>query len=375
MAATDPITRDCHRVSTRLLRLLWVGLATLVLLPWAAFADEPADDEFAEDAPPPEKQVTLVGSPVYLWVWNSQFDAVTARKELDAILRQKIAIVNEVCRLSSGQKQKLRLAGRGDIRFFFDRVEEIDRQFQRVKNDPDMVKGLIEEAQSLRRHITPRLVEDGSRFIKALKSLLTAEQLAKYRSFEGLFGAGGLVQLRQLGADEGLEIVLSQIGDDELKHLRELPGLHELRLLSTQVADAGLVHLTGLTDLRALYLDNSTHVTHEGLAHLKGLTDLRQLSLRSTAVSDAGLAHLNQMTSLQGLALGGTQVTDAGLVHLKGLTSLRVLGLNNTQVTDAGLSHLKGLAGLEHLSLENTQVTDAGVAELKRALPGLTVYR
>jgi hypothetical protein len=366
----SPLTSKPRRSSFR--RPLWSATAAIVLLA-QAFADEPGIEESAENATPPEQQLQLEGSNLYRWIFGDSADAVIARKQLDWILRQKIAMVDQVCRLTSAQKQKLHLAGRGDIRSFFDRLEELTTQFQLVKFDPDKVNILTQEAQSLNRHLTPRLFGDSSKFAKVLKTLLTAEQFAKYQPFEGLFGACGEIHL-QRGTDEQLEIILGGIGDEELKYLGGLPRLQELRISSSQVTDAGLVHLTGLSSLRGLVLDG-TSVRDEGLAHLKRLTSLLQLSLMNTPVTDAGLTHLNKMTTLQGLGLGGTHVTDAGLVQLTGLTDLRVLVLNNTRVTDAGMSHLKALTRLDYLSLAKTRVTDRGIAELKQSLPGLTIYK
>jgi hypothetical protein len=280
-------------------------------------------------------------------------------------------VVDQVCRLTEAQKQKLCLAGRGDVRSFFDHLDELATQYQLARNDVEKVKRLTQEAQSLSRHLASRVFGDSSKFAKVLKALLTVEQMARYQPFEGLLGACEELHL-QRDADEQFEITLGRIGDDELAHLEGLPGLVDLRILSHQVTDAGLVHLKELTGLRALILDN-TAMKGEGLAHVKGLASLQQLSLMNTHVTDAGLRHLNTMTSLQGLGLSGTDGTDAGLVHLAELTGLQVLVLNNTRVTDAGLSHLKGLTGLNRLSLVNTKVTDGGVAELKRSLPRLTI--
>jgi Leucine-rich repeat (LRR) protein len=310
-------------------------------------------------------------------VFGEGADRAAGHQQLDTLLRQKIAILDQVCGLTETQKQKLKLAGHGDTKRLFDRVEEIGARIQPVRNDREQVYKLLDEAHSLRHDfIRPGLSIDGSLFIKSLDRLLTADQAVKYAPLRALVRAGALVRIRRGGTTEMLEINLAgtESVDDELAHLRALPGLHILVLDRSQVTDEGLAHLAGMTSLHTLVL-NQTHVTDNGLAELKGLTGLRDLALDETRVTDAGLAHLTALTALQHVDLKHTQISDAGLVHLKSLTRLEWLVLDNTEVTDAGLAHLKRLTSLQALLLRRTNVTESGIAELKRALPRLAVHK
>jgi len=402
MSAADPITPERRRFSLRLPRPRWIGAVTVALVLVGAVAATPADEEIPENAPLPRPQVKVADSNVYRWVFGDGSDRVTARKQLDTLLEQKVRAVDLICQLTENQKLQLQLAGQGDAKRLIGRVEDIERRFQRDKDDPDEVKALIGEARLLKLGIIePGLSNGRLLFVKILEQSLTADQRASYEPLRLVFRVGGVIQARKREAGDFLRIFLSdtafaddglanlkgltnieslaldgtQVTDAGLTHLKGLTALHTLVLTRTRVTDAGLAHLKELnTRLQAIWLD-STQVSDTGLVHLKGLTGLNALVLASTQVTDAGLAHLKGLTKLKQLSVDNTQVTDAGLVHLKGLTSLSKLYLANTRVTDVGLTHLKELTSLEWLDLDNTDVTDAGVAELKSALPELTINR
>lgn len=397
--ATERITPEPRRFSIRLPRQLWLGVVIAMFPLPAAFADDPADENSDMNAPLLERQVRITAE-----VAKARHRYAGAIKLLDPVaadtcLRQKIAIVDQLCALTDAQKQKLRLVGRGDIKRLSARVEEIGTQFRLVENDADKIDELHEQALQLRRGLVV-LSNDESLFVKVLEKLLTAEQTAKYQPLRDVFHVGGRAVMNYRGSGEGLAIVLNgtafadggfvqlndlpnlrslsltgtKVTDAGLSHLKGLTSLEHLDLGDTQVTDAGLAHIEGLTKLETLGLEN-THVTDAGLARLKELTGLRDLTLVKTRVTDAGLVHLKGLTNLERLRLDGTPVTDGGMVHLKRLNKLRQIVLDNTRVTDAGLEFLKGLTSLEELVLTSTQVTDAGVAELKQAFPGLRIYR
>src|SRR5262249_49011015 len=50
-------------------------------------------------------------------------DFAAARRELHLFLRERIAETDLICGLSERQKQKLQLAGRGDLKRLFDRID------------------------------------------------------------------------------------------------------------------------------------------------------------------------------------------------------------------------------------------------------------
>jgi hypothetical protein len=288
---------------------------------------------------------------------------------LDSQLRYKIDSVNRVTRLTSSQRQKLDLAGRGDIKHFIDLVEEERRQFEPVGDDelgPEVVKELARTARRLKAKLNSELFNEGSLFDRVLSRSLTGDQNERSAAVHEIATAGGQISLRKSGADEVEEVVLSatDFADVGLTHLRALKDLKVLALDATAITDAGLAHLAGLSKLEVLDLSH-TGITDSGLANLKGLTGLRTIYLRKAQVTDAGLVHLQGLENLEVVDLVGTQVTDAGLAHLKGLKRLKHLDLSGIRVTDAGLANLIGLTKLQRLFLDDTQVTDAGMAHLR----------
>lgn len=352
-------------------------MAALVLAVSPSTAADPADDELVDEAPLFETQPEISEGEVFGRAFGEGTDRAAGYEQLDTLLRQKIAIVDQVCGLTDTQKQKLQLAGRGDARRLFDRLDKIGARILLVRDDRDKIYQLLEEAHALQRDlIRPGFSTDGSLFFKSLERLLTAEQAVKYAPLRAIIQAGGLVRIRRDGGTERLEISLPGTGlvNDDLAHLRALPGLHVLILVKSQVTDAGLTHLAGLTSLNTLVL-SQTRVTDEGLAELKGLTGLRELSLDETPVTDKGVEQLKRLTGLQYLSLKGTGVSDAGLAHLKAMTRLESLVLDETGVTDAGLIHLAGLANLEILLVRRTAVTDSRIAELRRTSPRLAIHK
>jgi hypothetical protein len=288
---------------------------------------------------------------------------------LDSLLRRKVDVVDCGALLTDAQKQKLQLAGRGDIRHFFDRVAEERAPFLAVREntvDRKILRELNQSTHELRISFVVGLFEDGSRFEKTMKRTLTAAQVGRREVLREIARAGGQVESQNPGTDAVHDVVLSSTDftDQSLTHIRELKELEFLGLDSTQVTDAGLAHLTGLANLKVLDLSD-TQVSDAGLVHLTGLISLKVIYLRNTPITDAGLAHLKELKHLEVLELARTRVTDAGLRHLKGLTRLKRLDLRGLPVTDAGVASLQGLTNLERLMLGDTRITDAGLVPLQ----------
>jgi Leucine-rich repeat (LRR) protein len=123
--------------------------------------------------------------------------------------------------------------------------------------------------------------------------------------------------------------------------------------------------LPDLYRLGTLNLVN-TDVMDEQLKQIGKLHSLTSLLLNGTAVSDKGIKHLDSLSNLETLYLKGAPITDAGFPTLKSLTQLKILDLSNTKLTNAGMKDVAGCLSLEHLLLENTAITDEGLAALEK---------
>ena len=93
----------------------------------------------------------------------------------------RIDDLDRVCRITEAQKNKLRLAGRGDIKRFFDKVEALKRKFQQGQNDPNT--NIWQEIQPLQVELNAGLFGDDSIYAKTIRRTLSPDQEAR---FEGL---------------------------------------------------------------------------------------------------------------------------------------------------------------------------------------------
>jgi Leucine-rich repeat (LRR) protein len=329
--------------------------------------------------------------------------AAGVRLWLDALLLRKVETVDRFSRLTEPQKQKLHLAGRGDIKRFFDSVEEQRRQIVMIDEnalDRKKIDEITQAAHQLRHVLDLGPFEEGSLFAKAVRRTLSPQQAGRGEFLRESARAGGLMESQNIRGRERHTIELSATGfaDDGLKNIPNLENLRELALDGSQVTDAGMRHLAGLESLEILDMSD-TAVTDAGLAHLKGLIGLRVVYLTGLRITNAGLAQLKLMKRLEVLDLARTRVTDAGLAHLqglmrlkrldltgldatdtgvaslRGLTELERLVLTDTKITDAGLRHLYGLTKLKRLDLFGVEVTQTGLADLQQALPGVKLFR
>jgi hypothetical protein len=148
------------------------------------------DEEEAEDvsnvqavAPPAvaKMQMANVEQQVDQWVFNRFGGAAPARTKIESALLLRIDDVDRVCAVSESQKQKLRLAGQGDIKRFFDRVAEIKRKAADGQSNPN--QNIWQEIQPMQVELNTGLFGDESLFGKTIKRTLDREQAARY---EGL---------------------------------------------------------------------------------------------------------------------------------------------------------------------------------------------
>jgi len=179
-------------MSERFVRPFWLALALLAPVMSPAVAQvrvkqvqvrveaEALDDAVDE----------LVAQPVFMfadenfdqWLYRDLQNSAGARSRLDALLLLRLEDVVQACSLSDTQRQKLQLAGRGDIKRFFDRVEELRRRFQLVKSDQNRIGEILQEIQPLQLTFQTGPFGDTSIFSKTLNTTLTTEQREGYET-------------------------------------------------------------------------------------------------------------------------------------------------------------------------------------------------
>lgn len=118
------------------------------------------------------------------YVFRPYRTAAGARVQLDSALSARVAEIDRVCRLTEAQKQKLRLAGRGDIKRFFDRYEQVKERFRLARDDELMQQRAMETAAPLQAALRDGLFQEGSLLYKSLQSALTDEQATRFTAGE-----------------------------------------------------------------------------------------------------------------------------------------------------------------------------------------------
>jgi hypothetical protein len=107
-----------------------------------------------------------------------------ARQRLDAHLTVHLDEIERACKLTEVQKKKLQLAGRGDIKHFFDRYEEVKRNFKPInQNHPDFQEiwqKLWQDINPLQQSLQNGLFEEESLFAKSVSNTLTPAQKGGY---------------------------------------------------------------------------------------------------------------------------------------------------------------------------------------------------
>ena len=113
-----------------------------------------------------------------------QQTAADFRKRLETQLTVEITLANQECNLSESQQKKLRLAGRGDILQFLDRVLDLRRRCTKGPLTQQEWSAFSLELQPLRVARAPVMFGESSLFRKTLHRTLTGDQQVRYRVLE-----------------------------------------------------------------------------------------------------------------------------------------------------------------------------------------------
>ncbi|MBI2823780.1 MAG: hypothetical protein HYX69_03700 [Planctomycetia bacterium] len=159
--------------------------ALVVLLLGPAIAAAAPDDE----EPPPDAAAVDIGfaiddSNFDQWLFQGAGNAQTAQDRIKARLKLQIDELDRVCGLTDDQKQKLSLAANGDIKRFFEEVEQTRQKFMVAKNDRMAFNNIWQEIQPLQMKQAKGLFGETSFFGKTLRKTLNSEQDAKYQGVQ-----------------------------------------------------------------------------------------------------------------------------------------------------------------------------------------------
>jgi hypothetical protein len=150
------------------------------------------DDDVIDDAIVPQAaplmpaQVVRVpqfnADQVDQWIFSRWGGVEGARTRLDANLGLRIDDLDRACAITEFQKKKLRLAGLGDIKRYYDRVEDLKRKYSSGANQPNLNNNnnIWQEMQPLQIELNNGLFGADSIFVKTVKSTLRADQLQRH---------------------------------------------------------------------------------------------------------------------------------------------------------------------------------------------------
>ncbi len=170
---------------TRIHRYAWeLGFAAALVAiagTGAARADGD-DDDLVEIKPQPRQmvfravaQIQISDRNIDAWVYGNQS---RGPEWIEASLKQRVDEIVRICRLTDVQKEKLTLAGKGDIQHFESRVDELRARCKSGKIQADQYNQLYQSSQPLRAALQQGLFDGGSLFHKTLLTTLRPEQTA-----------------------------------------------------------------------------------------------------------------------------------------------------------------------------------------------------
>jgi hypothetical protein len=114
------------------------------------------------------------------WVFQQDRNASTARKRLGSMLVIQLEGTDRASPLTDPQKQKLQLAGRGDVKRFFDRYETVKQKFHLIKDDQQKFQEIWQDINPLQTALQAGLFDSDSLFYKSLHNTLTDDQRARH---------------------------------------------------------------------------------------------------------------------------------------------------------------------------------------------------
>ncbi|MFI5459489.1 MAG: hypothetical protein ACHRXM_29030 [Isosphaerales bacterium] len=169
----------------RLVGRSWVVALVLAIVGTGQVARAQDQDDVEDDViAPVAGAVMMVQQPnvdqVDNWVFGRFGGSAVARTRFDSALALRIDDLERTCGVTEAQKKKLKLAGRGDVKRVFDRVEELKRKFLQNQNDPN--NNIWQAMQPLQVEVNAGLFGERSIFQKTIKKTLDGDQASRYDS-------------------------------------------------------------------------------------------------------------------------------------------------------------------------------------------------
>jgi hypothetical protein len=164
--------------------LLALVLAVTMLTPAARAQQPPPDDD--DDEPQAAAPVVQFGgfsdANFDQWIFQDNSNFSNARQRLDHSLALQIESIDRACKLTDVQKKKLQLAGRGDIKRFFNLYDDVKHKFDLVKNDQQKFQEIWQAIAPLQVMVQSGMYHEDSFLFRSLRHTLTSEQFQHYEA-------------------------------------------------------------------------------------------------------------------------------------------------------------------------------------------------
>jgi hypothetical protein len=135
----------------------------------------PRDDDDLVDEDPPQREAFVVAGNLDRYFISGMENETVVHDRLNSLLAKRIEQAGRVHQLTAAHREKLRLAGRGDIKHSLDRVEGKRREFGVVKMDLDQFRLFLSELELLRNELLLGPFGAKSLYSKTLEKILTDE--------------------------------------------------------------------------------------------------------------------------------------------------------------------------------------------------------
>lgn len=142
-------------------------------------------------APPPKnknqqgQQVFVANQNINAWLFQRHGNEAQAREFLKQQLNLAIDTIDRDVELTDEQREKLRLAGAGDVSLFFAEVEKIRDEFDgNAMNDPNQFNNVWQRIQPLQQRMRSSLYGPNSIFARVSDGMLEEAQRSRLSEVE-----------------------------------------------------------------------------------------------------------------------------------------------------------------------------------------------
>ena len=218
------------------------------------------------------------------WVFPGCANAEVGRQRLETQLKLYLAEIDRSCQLDDSQRERLRLAARGDLQRFLEQVETLRRKFEPIKNDEDKMNQIWQELQPIQARQARGLTGPDALLTKVLPKTISAGQSKQFDVAQSerrryRYQASIAVALHML---EGAVSLTDKQRQSLTALLLELPpprtfGSHDTHLVNYRIAN-----LTSAAKVRELFDGRQWQALQQTFAQARNTCQqLRQQGLLS----------------------------------------------------------------------------------------------